>query len=276
MTITNGYCTLAQARDRILEENTLTGATISFALSTKKIADSARGMKRFLTGDIIRVSGSVSNNGTFTVATGGVAAEVVVTETLVNENAGATVTISVVNDQTDDAIIESIVTAVSRQIDLHCRRRFFTTAEDEVRYYTPESANVLFCEDDIISIATLKTDGDGDRVYEATWQTTDFDLMPFNAALESNPYTSIRITPAGSHRFPTIQKSTQITGKFGFSACPALISEACMLQSARLFRRKDAPFGIAGSGEMGQAVVIPMLDPDVKMMLMPYRRVEIL
>lgn len=68
-----------------------TAATIAFVEATKKITDSANGLKGFKTGDTILISGSTDNDGTYTVATGNVAAEIVVTEALVNENAGATV-----------------------------------------------------------------------------------------------------------------------------------------------------------------------------------------
>lgn len=67
----------------------VTGATIAFVLATKKITDSANQMARFVTGSTIRVSGTVSNDGIYTVATGGVAAEVVVTESLINETGPA-------------------------------------------------------------------------------------------------------------------------------------------------------------------------------------------
>lgn len=70
-----------------------TAATIAFVAATKKITDSANGLAIFKTGDIILVSGSTSNDGTYTVATGGVAAEIVVAEALTNEGAGATVII---------------------------------------------------------------------------------------------------------------------------------------------------------------------------------------
>jgi hypothetical protein len=46
-----------------------------------------------------------------------------------------------------------------------------------------------------------------------------------------------------------------------------IVAEACLIQAARIFRRKDAIFGVTGSAEMGQQLVIPKLDPDVALML---------
>lgn len=68
-------------------------ATISFAAATKKILDSANGLAQFLTGDTIVVHGSTGNDGVYTVATGGNAAEIVTTEALADEAAGAYVTL---------------------------------------------------------------------------------------------------------------------------------------------------------------------------------------
>ena len=70
-------------------------STIAFVASTKKITDSANGLIGFTTGMKIFVSGArnPANNGTFTVVTGGVAGEIVVSESLVDESAGASITI---------------------------------------------------------------------------------------------------------------------------------------------------------------------------------------
>ncbi len=69
------------------------GTTFAFVASTKKIIDSNAGLAVFKTGDTILVRGSASNDGTYTIAVGGVASELVVAETLVNEPAGAMVTL---------------------------------------------------------------------------------------------------------------------------------------------------------------------------------------
>lgn len=64
-------------------------ATLAFVAATKKITDSANGLATVLTGDTIVIKGSPANEGTYTVATGGVAGEIVVNEALTDEAAGA-------------------------------------------------------------------------------------------------------------------------------------------------------------------------------------------
>jgi hypothetical protein len=183
-----------------------------------------------------------------------------------------------ITDTTDDAILSAVLEGVSRWVDAHCGRHFYKVAA-QVRYYTPEVGDLLFT-DDLTAVTTLKTDEDGDRIYERTWATTDFDLLPFNAPSQSQPqpYTRIATTPKGLYSFPAGQaKSVELTADFGYvtgasTAAPPMILEAALLQSERLFKRKDAIFGVVGSAELGQLMVIPRLDPDVRLMLQSFIR----
>ena len=52
-----------------------------------------------------------------------------------------------------------------------------------------------------------------------------------------------------------------------------VVEQATLLQAVRLYKRKDAPFGVAGAGALGQVVSISDLDPDIKMLLFPVRRI---
>ncbi len=83
-------------------------ATISFASATKKILDSANGLVTVLTGDTIRVIGSVSNDGVYTVATGGVAGEIVTVQALTDEAAGAYITICKRATPSNNAVLDNI------------------------------------------------------------------------------------------------------------------------------------------------------------------------
>lgn len=73
----------------------LTAATIAFAATTPgTITDSGNALAMFKTGEVIVVSGSASNDGVYTVSTGGVAGTIRTTEATVLEAAGATVSIA--------------------------------------------------------------------------------------------------------------------------------------------------------------------------------------
>jgi len=72
---------------------TLARNDIAFVNATSKIT-AAAGLDVVKTGDIIRVRGTTNNDGDYTVATGNVATEIVTAEALVNEGAGAMITIA--------------------------------------------------------------------------------------------------------------------------------------------------------------------------------------
>ncbi len=176
-------------------------------------------------------------------------------------------------DTADDAILESVIMGVSRWIDNYTGRRFY--AASDTRYYTAEFADEI-AVDDLLSVTSLSTDDDGDRTYETTWAATDYDLEPSNAATDSQPYTRICTSPQGRYAFPTGRKGVKLVGSFGYaSSTPAAIKEACLLQCERLYKRKDAPFGVIGSAEMGQMMVIAKLDPDVQLLLSGFRRMAV-
>lgn len=51
---------------------------------------------------------------------------------------------------------------------------------------------------------------------------------------------------------------------------PPPVVEATLIQTARVFRRKDTPFGVVGGSDLSFARNIPLLDPDVRMLLASY------
>lgn len=56
---------------------------------------------------------------------------------------------------------------------------------------------------------------------------------------------------------------------------PWPIVQACYLMTARVFKRRETPFGVAGSAEMGTLIVAPKFDPDIRGMLNDYRRLMV-
>jgi hypothetical protein len=137
--------------------------------------------------------------------------------------------IGTTSDTVEDEILEAIITSVSRTIDNYCGRRFYVSTADETRYFETDDPEYLFPGVDIKTVTTIKTDADGDRTYENTWDTDDFDLYPENAALDNQPYTWIRTAVNGSYSFPSIPRAVEIVGTFGYCVTgsePAVVSEA--------------------------------------------------
>lgn len=175
---------------------------------------------------------------------------------------------------TNDTMMENIIEAVSRWIDAYCGRIFYTTSS-ETRVYTPITSH-LVVTDDIATITSVKLDI-GARTYPTTLASTDYDTLPFNTSSTVMPIMGLTVAPNGSYGFyPNISKSVQIVGTFGVpSGCTWLeqVREACEIQCARIYKRKDSPFGVTGTGALGQISVLEGLDTDVKALLdYPLRR----
>lgn len=164
----------------------------------------------------------------------------------------------------DDPVLEQVIEAASRQVDGWCGRAF--ASGSGARRLTADTWNLLILPDDLHSLTAIAVDTDGDRVYETMWALTDIDASPY-----PGPYQVLR--PRNGRIFPTHSYAVEITGAWGFGAdVPAPIREATLLQATRLFKRKDAPFGVTGSPEHGQLQTISRVDPDVKELLAPFVR----
>jgi len=182
-----------------------------------------------------------------------------------------------IEDSIDDAEIEAAILAASRMIDDYCQRFFYqegSLAFPATRYYTAVSPWYLET-DDIVQITELACDPDFNQSYAQIWNTTTppLDVMyePVNNPQKGWPYT--RVLAIGSYVFPYFFPQTvRISGIFGFPEVPYEVQLACKLQAARLFIRKQSPFGIAGSVELGTVRLNSRLDPDVEMLLKTFRR----
>ena len=182
-----------------------------------------------------------------------------------------------IEDTLDDTAIEAAILTASRQIDEYCQRFFYregTVGSPATRYYTAYSPWYVET-DDIVQLTQLACDPDFDQSYSQVWNitTAPLDVMyePVNNPLKGWPWT--RILAIGSYVFPYFFPQTvRVQGVFGFPEVPYEVELACKIQASRLFVRKQSPFGIAGSVELGTVRLNSRLDPDVEMLLKTFRR----
>lgn len=177
-----------------------------------------------------------------------------------------------VSDTADDAIMEAVIEAASRMIDKFCNRFFYQTSAGQVRYFTPASEVLTFC-DDVVTVTAIATDRNLDRTWSNVIPAADYELGPLNNAVSSWPYTEIRIKPLAGDSFDLGLEMVKVTGTWGWATVPDAVNEACLITAARYFKRKDAPFGVAGGGEVGQSVALRAVDPDAGVLLAPYRKI---
>lgn len=189
-----------------------------------------------------------------------------------------------VTDTDDDTALGYAVTAASRAIDAETCRTFGLTGSAVARLFDYDGLHIEGrCA---VKIADLQTtvglavtaDFAGDYTYSTTLTlNTDFDLWPWNAAADGVPWTHLVLRPNTVNFSPRCAPQARllsVTGNWGWSAVPTSVKQACLIQAARFFVRRDAAFGIAGSPELGTEVrLLARLDPDVALMLQGYTRV---
>ena len=170
-----------------------------------------------------------------------------------------------IGNTVDDAQVALAVTAASRAVDKHCNRQFGQVAAPEARTYTARWSSTrcryVVDVDDVMTITGLVVTGDA--------AITDYTLKPSNAALKGKPWTRLVLNAGGNGR----EDGITVTARYGWTAVPVTVQEATLLQASRFFKRRDAPFGVAGSPELGSELrLLAKVDPDVAVALGDYRR----
>ena len=180
-----------------------------------------------------------------------------------------------ITDSVDDTLLEMAIESASRAIDGHAGRYFYSSGT-ATRIYAADDASIVQIDDLGGTAITLQTDPDADNTWADTWAVTDYQLEPVNGIVDglATPYTRIRAT--GDYNFPTLngEALVKVTGVFGWSAVPTAITQACVIQSSRIFKRLDSPLGVAGFGDMGAIRVSRYLDPDVEQLVAPFRKLR--
>jgi hypothetical protein len=183
-----------------------------------------------------------------------------------------------VDDTFEDGRLVSSLEAAVRDVEAFTGRRFVQDAAVSARTYRPESAYYLRLPagHDISTTTGLivKTDDSSVGTYGTTWTiNTDFVLEPFDGVGYDGstgwPYT--RVVAVGSRWFPRCynhRATVQITAKWGWATTPEPVKQAVLLRAAALWKRKDAPYAVAGFGDLG--LIRVREDPDIVSLLSRY------
>ena len=180
-----------------------------------------------------------------------------------------------ISDSIDDTMLESMVEAASRSIDNIAGRRFYLDASASARLYRGTNPYILTVDDfGSTTGLMLALDTGGDGTYETTLTfNTDYVVEPFNAVAIGKPYT--QITLVGGQLLPwllpNLRPSVQLTAKWGFPTVPEDISQACLILTADMYKRKDSVGGNLGISELG-AIRMSPLGRDIAAMTRAYRR----
>lgn len=167
----------------------------------------------------------------------------------------------------DHANMETAIEAASRWIDAMTGSRFYVATE--TRVFSADWHDLLYI-DDFTSITSIATDDDDDGVYETAWLPSDYVLEPRGALADGRPYRQVRLNRNARYSFPRRSGAIEVTADFGYSAsAPAVVRQACLLVAHRLWRRKDAIFGVSGTPGLGVTVIQARIqaDSDVQALL---------
>ena len=176
-----------------------------------------------------------------------------------------------IQDAIDDSLLEMAVESASRMIDAECDRNFYSSGT-ATRDYVPNDPYTVDT-DDLTSIVSVKIDDAGEGTFPITLQTTDYQTEPLNQRVSGNAFPIYRLRMIGDYLLPIWgkQATVRIEGVYGFTPVPIQVTQACIIQASRIYKRLDSPLGVAGFGDMG-AIRVGKVDPDVAGLIRPFKK----
>jgi hypothetical protein len=167
------------------------------------------------------------------------------------------------------------VTSASRLIDAYCGRSFIN-AGTATRYYATHDPYLVQI-DDAREIISVQTSTSQDGIYDINWDMTphtgDVQPEPLNDYLGGLVWPFTRIRAVNDYVFPTSHETTvKVQAVYGWPNIPPTVTQATIIQAARIFKRADSPMGVMGFGDLGVIRVSRGLDPDVSQLIEGYRR----
>jgi hypothetical protein len=170
-------------------------------------------------------------------------------------------------------LLEALVTRASRLIDnwFGWPENFYVSGAAAARYFDGNGEQEFWPGHMAAAPTEVAVAEVGDITNYTVWTATDYIVYPLNAAAEGRPFRSLMIdlingTKTIWYKYP---KSVKITAQWGWSiAAPEPITEACIVQTARWFRRGQQQFQDAGAvTELMQMRYLKKLDPEVELLL---------
>ena len=158
----------------------------------------------------------------------------------------------------DDAPIDRDLKAVSRYIDQALRRPmgFSRDVSAVARIFKPSYVSIpgVLDVDDLVSVTSITIDTAIDNTFATTLATTDYELLPRNAASrpEAHPYTQVELTRWGTRSSWSTAERVKITAVFGWPAVPPAIIDAT-IELTRILRM-ESPRATNRANEMNQIV----------------------
>jgi hypothetical protein len=190
-------------------------------------------------------------------------------------------------DSSQDFKVQTSIAAACGWVNSYTGRHFNRITE--TRTFVPRDIYSLRVDDMVPGTTiSLNVDFDGDGVYEQAWtENTDYqrflgeDTFNLNALGQPRPYERIRVISSG-RTFPftwpfSPVNRVQIATTWGWPAIPWQVPEASRILAEDVFRMSDAPFGVAGSSDLGAVRIAanPWLTEMLRPFVRPRRKVGV-
>lgn len=181
-------------------------------------------------------------------------------------------------DTVDDSLLEMAVESASRAVDTYTNRYFYN-AGTAIRYFVADSSFYTVI-DDAITITEVATADDLDSNFSTIWNSANYQKEPLNnisGGISGWPTTALRaiddkvFPTTGTYGWKGQEACVRVTGTWGWSAVPIAIKQGTIFTAARFFKRNESPLGVLSSPDLGFIRVGTRIDPDVAMMIDPYR-----
>jgi hypothetical protein len=207
------------------------------------------------------------------------------------------------SDTANDYEIQLAIQCVTNWINEYCGEHFYQITE--ARTYMNDNIytlpiDALVSTPSIVSNTVVKLDYSGSGVFSTNWGAPSFAGSPgsnptytfklgteqrrdnwnINAAGVPRPYRQLQVLSGLNNAssgpgewlpfiWPfTFEDRIQITGTWGWNFIPPNVQNAAMMLAVDLFKSKDAPWGVAGIGDLG--IVKVQSNPWVVELLRPY------
>lgn len=209
-----------------------------------------------------------------------------------------------------DAALTFIIGAVSRAIDAYCDREefgFVALTDATALYLTGSGTSIQYIPECVeVTGVAVKSSADDDEDAYTDWTvgtvgvTTGADVFPASGdprfpRFDKTPYTMLMIGLNGSYsRFTSGQfaqvpgfapeyltsrgvQTVKVTAKWGYAVTvPSRVNEACIIESARVFKRGEGTWADAiATTEFQEERFVKSLDPATQQMLYQFRRIPL-
>jgi hypothetical protein len=181
-------------------------------------------------------------------------------------------------DSIDDSMLTLAADSATELVNAYCGRTFGTAGTvTATRYYAARKTNHVEVDDMAAAPTFVEYASNRDGIYDVTVEAANYVTFPTNGLIDglSWPFTAIQTINTVTWPISfTDEPVISVTAVWGFGSIPQSVVQAALLTGSRIFARLSSPLGVAGFGDVGVMRVQSKVDPDVEVLLQPYRRIR--